>query len=44
MHQSLEVGKEMYPNNVNVKILSIPIFGGAANKARPCTIKGYFEV
>jgi predicted membrane protein len=24
------------PNNVNVKISSIPIFGGAANKARPC--------
>lgn len=24
------------PNNVNVKISSVPIFGGAANKARPC--------
>ena len=24
------------PNNVKVKISSIPIFGGAANKARPC--------
>ena len=24
------------PSNVNVKISSIPIFGGAANKARPC--------
>ena len=24
------------PNNVNVKISSIPIFGGAANKAKPC--------
>ena len=26
------------PNNVNVKISSVPIFGGAANKARPCMI------
>lgn len=24
------------PNNVNVRISSVPIFGGAANKARPC--------
>jgi predicted membrane protein len=24
------------PSNVNVKISSIPIFGGASNKARPC--------
>lgn len=24
------------PNNVNVKISSIPIFGGAANRAKPC--------
>lgn len=24
------------PNNVNVKISSIPIFGGAANRSRPC--------
>lgn len=26
----------LIPSNVNVKISSIPIFGGAANKARPC--------
>jgi len=26
----------LVPSNVNVKISSIPIFGGAANKARPC--------
>ena len=24
------------PNNVKVKISSVPIFGGAANKVRPC--------
>lgn len=26
----------LVPSNVNIKISSIPIFGGAANKARPC--------